>query len=120
MKNLIVKIIKSNSFLYNLAKKFYRLLNKEPNVLPFVDDILYIGYELNDISELDSIKKNFENLNVSNSKIVLILKDYEIDVNDLMPDYIVISLNYFKKYHKKFRPNNLIMANSLKVFKDVL
>lgn len=111
MKNVISKIIKKNPYLYRLAKKVYRMIQREPEASVFVDEMVYVGYLLRNFDELDVIEKHFHQLSLSNSSILLIVFGNELDIHSLMPKYSVISFEYFKKYQKKFRPNNVFMLD---------
>lgn len=109
MKSKIINFIKKNPYLYNLAKKTYRLFNKEVDAKVYDDKTIYIGYILNNIDELEKINIHFNKLNINKSEILLFVNNDSININKLMPEYSVVSINYFKKYHKKYKPKNVFM-----------
>lgn len=111
MKNVISKIIKKNPYLYRFAKKVYRMIQREPIASLYIDKTVYVGYLVNKLNELEAIHDHFRQLALPNSSILLIVSGHELDIHSLMPKYHVVSLDYFKKYQKKFQPNNVFMMD---------
>lgn len=104
MKNILIKIIKSNALLYNLAK--YILKRNKP-IIKYVNvshPQIYI-YVIKNISDLNLVDRHVRLSKIPKSKVSICVTNIEpLEVNkfyNMDTAYSIIDINYFKKYKKK-------------------
>lgn len=106
MKDKLIKLVKKHPYLYNLAKKVNRKLNRIPPKQEYQSKIIYYTYILEEEKELELIKEHYQSIRTDKSKLFVILTNpkYQLDMNKWIRnnlDILFADLNYFKKYHKK-------------------
>lgn len=115
MKNKIIKIIKKNPILYKIAKKIYRKFVKENVPKKICEENFYFLYILENLEELEKIKKHFKELNYKNAYLTILInnENYNIIIHDLIEqeDAIILSANYFRKYNKKINFKKMILLD---------
>lgn len=116
MKNKIIQFVKNHPFLYNLAKKFNRKLNRVPVKVDYVTRIIYYTYTMKSEEDLEKIRKHYSTIKKLNTKPFVIIDNKEL--NKFIHKYIrentdmmFASLDYFKKYHKLLSANRMILLD---------
>lgn len=116
MKNKIIQFVKNHPFLYNLAKKFNRKLNRVPVKVDYVTRIIYYTYTMKNEEDLEKIRKHYSTIKKLNTKPFVIIDNKEL--NKFIHKYIrentdimFASLDYFKKYHKLLSANRMILLD---------
>ena len=125
MKDKIIKFVKKHPFLYNLAKKVNRKLNRVPPKKEYTSSYIYFTYQMEDLNELKKIRSHYNSIKNNNSKLFIIIKnkDYQIEMNRIIRenlDILFADLNYFEKYQKKLRLGNLLLLDYRNDYKDIL
>lgn len=125
MKDKIIKFIKKHPFFYNLAKKVNRKLNRVPPKKEYSSSFVYFTYQMENLEELEKIRKHFNAIKNNNSKLFIIIKnkDYQIEMNRIMRenlDILFADLNYFEKYQKKLGLGNLLLLDYRIDYSDIL
>ena len=125
MKDKIIKFVKKHPFLYNLAKKVNRKLNRVPPKKEYTSSYIYFTYQMEDLNELEKIRSHYNSIKNNNSKLFIIIKnkDYQIEMNRIIRenlDILFADLNYFEKYQKKLRLGNLLLLDYRNDYKDIL
>ena len=67
MKNKIIQFVKNHPFLYNLAKKFNRKLNRVPVKVDYVTRIIYYTYTMKSEEDLEKIRKHYSTIKKLNT-----------------------------------------------------
>lgn len=123
MKNKIIQFVKNHPFLYNLAKKFNRKLNRVPVKVDYVTRIIYYTYTMKSEEDLEKIRKHYSTIKKLNTKPFVIIDNNEL--NKFIHKYIrentdimFASLDYFKKYHKLLSANRMILLDFNKDYED--
>lgn len=123
MKNKIIQFVKNHPFLYNLAKKFNRKLNRVPVKVDYVTRIIYYTYTMKNEEDLEKIRKHYSTIKKLNTKPFVIIDNNEL--NKYIHKYIrentdmmFASLDYFKKYHKLLSANRMILLDFNKDYED--
>ena len=116
MKDKIIKFIKQNPFLYNLAKKVNRKLNKIPPKQEYFSNIVYYIYILKEQDDLEKIKKHYKKVEENNSKLLIVIdnKDVATTIHKLIREnqnILFVDLNYFKYYQTKLQISKFIMLD---------
>ena len=108
MKNAIIKIVKSNKYLYKLAKKINRKLNRIPPKKEYkITDKTYFIYMLNNPDEVDKIKQHYNAIKTNKSELLIVIENKELskDIHKLFRQnngILFCDKNYFRNYNKKF------------------
>lgn len=123
MKNKIIKYVKKHPFLYNLAKKVNRRLNRVPVKVDYVTKSIYYTYIMKNQGELELIKNNYASIKKLNTKLFVIIDNK--DLNKFIHKYIrentniqFASMDYFKKYHKTINANRMVVLDYNKDYKE--
>lgn len=123
MKNKIIQFVKNHPFLYNLAKKFNRKLNRVPVKVDYVTRIIYYTYTMKSEEDLEKIRKHYSTIKKLNTKPFVIIDNNEL--NKFIHKYIrentdimFASLDYFKKYHKLLSANRMILLDFNKDYEN--
>ncbi len=117
MINYIILFIKKNPFLYNLAKKINRKLNKSADSdFTGVPEIIYYAYIMKNPDELSIIREKYEKLQKYNTKLFVLVDNPNCDIimHKLIrenPDVSFASSNYFKKHQAKLLNHKLMWLN---------
>ncbi len=117
MITFIIRFVKKNPFLYNLAKRVNGRLNR--NSIPAVSKNVtstYYAYIIKNLNELETVKKKYEDLQKYNTKLFVLVDNpnYNIMMHKLIrenPDISFASFDYFKKYSAKLTNNNFMWLN---------
>lgn len=123
MKNKIIQFIKNHPFLYNLAKKFNRKLNRVPVKVDYVTRIIYYTYTMKNEEDLEKIRKNYNTIKRTETKLFIILDNKDLNKNIHRyirenTDIMFASLDYFKKYHKTLNTNKIVLLDYNRDYKD--
>lgn len=123
MKNKIIQFIKKHPFLYNLAKKFNRKLNRVPVKVDYVSRAIYYTYIMKNQGEIELIRNNYNHIKKQNTKLLIIVDNK--DLNKYIHKYIrentdilFASLDYFKKYHKTISASRMILLDYNKNYEE--
>ena len=123
MKNKIIQFVKNHPFLYNLAKKFNRKLNRVPVKVDYVTRIIYYTYTMKSEEDLEKIRKHYSTIKKLNTKPFVIIDNNEL--NKFIHKYIrentdimFASLDYFKKYHKTLSASRMVLLDFNKDYED--
>lgn len=119
MKRKIINAIKKNEFLYAIAKKIYRFLNiNNINVKDkfLINDAYYISYFMREEEDFEKIKNHYNNINLSNKKLLIILigTKFDLSIHNLFEENTnisFVSVEYMLKYNRRFFPSNLILLD---------
>ncbi|MBR1414169.1 MAG: hypothetical protein IJ574_05845 [Bacilli bacterium] len=87
MKDKIIKTIRSNKILFNIAKKANNIIDK-PSKNVYKDNYTYFVYKLNNIDDIDSIIKKYNEKKHNNSRLVIM-----VDENNYNSIYNIVN-NY--------------------------
>lgn len=116
MKSQLIKFIKRHPYLYNLAKKVNRRLNRIPPKQEEQSNIVYYTYMLENKEELEMIKEHYKKIQANKSKLFVIIDNPREQVNmhkwireNL--DILFADLNYFKKYRKKMLLDRIVLLD---------
>lgn len=123
MKNKIIQFVKNHPFLYNLAKKFNRKLNRVPVKVDYVTRIIYYTYTMKSEEDLEKIRKHYSTIKKQNTKPFVIIDNKEL--NKFIHKYIrentdmmFASLDYFKKYHKTLSASRMVLLDFNRDYED--
>lgn len=116
LKDKLIKFVKKHPFLYNLAKKINRKLNRIPPKQDYQSKVVYYTYMLEEENELELIKEHYSTLQTDNSKLFIINmnKKNQINMHKWIrnnSDILFADLNYFEKYHKKALADRLMLLD---------
>lgn len=116
MINLIIRFIKKNPFLYNLAKRVNRFLKRNNDATKRVVEINYYGFIIKTLEELKIAKQKYAVLKKYNTKLLILIDNpsYNIIMHRLIrenPDICFASFDYFRRYRAKFAYNKIIWLN---------
>lgn len=116
MKNKLIKFIKKHPYLYNLAKKVNRRLNRISPKQEYQSKYIYYTYMLEDEKELEKIKKHYQEVKTDISKLFIINTNpkYQPIMHQWIRDnqnILFADLNYFKKYKKKMLLDKAILLD---------
>lgn len=116
MKNKLIKFIKKHPYLYNLAKKVNRRLNRIAPKQEYQSKYIYYTYMLEDENELEKIKKHYQEVKTDISKLFIIITNpkYQPIIHRWIRDnqnILFADLNYFKKYKKKMSLDKMILLD---------
>jgi len=115
MRKFLIKIIKKNKFLYNVASYLNRKITKKVSIVPkqIEGNTTYMCYTLKDLSELEKIILHYDTIKKYDSQLVILIKNnkYNLKMHTLIeenPKIIFISHNYIEKYKKQLDFKNFI------------
>ena len=116
MVNLLIRFVKKSPFLYNLAKRINRILNRNNTVPKREKYITYYCYIMKDLSELTAIKEDYSNLQKYNTKLFILINNtsYNIIIHKIIrenPDICFADFDYFKKYQAKLSNYKMMWLN---------
>lgn len=116
MKNKIIKFVKKNPFLYNLAKKINRRLNRIPPKQEYHSKCIYYTYMMSNKEELELIKAHYNTIKTDKSKLFIVItdKEHQKDIHRLIRenlDILFADINYFKKYQKKMIMDRMLLLD---------
>ena len=116
MKNKLIKFIKKHPYLYNLAKKVNRRLNRISPKQEYQSKYIYYTYMLEDEKELEKIKKHYQEVKTDISKLFIINTNpkYQPIMHQWIRDnqnILFADLNYFKKYKRKMLLDKVILLD---------
>ena len=116
MKNMIIKFVKKHRSLYNLAKKVNRKLNRVQVSKCMDSNIIFYAYIMKENKELELIKKHYLKNKRYNSKLLIIIDNYECSKN--IHKYIrnnigiyFASMDFYRTYNKKIDVNKLVFLD---------
>lgn len=116
MKNKLIKFVKNNPFLYNLAKKINRKLKRIPPKQDYHSNVILYTYLMNNKEELDLIKNHYNSIKTDKSKLFIIITNIECQqymhkfIRDNL-DILFADLNYFKKYQRKIIMDRMLLLD---------
>lgn len=116
MKNKIIRFIKNNPLLYNIAKKINRSLKITPPKKSYSSDYIYYTYILKEAGELNKIKEHYKKIERENTKLFIIVDNEENCkyIHKFIRENVNIlfaSMQYFKKYNKKLKLNKYLLLD---------
>ncbi len=116
MKNMIIKFIKKHRSLYNLAKKVNRKLNRIQGTTSINCNYILYAYVMKDKKDLDLIKKHYMNIKRYNTKLFILIDNYECSkkIHQYIRENIGIlfaSVDFFRTYHKQFRADKIVFLS---------
>ena len=79
MKNKIIQFVKNHPFLYNLAKKFNRKLNRVPVRVDYVTRVIYYTYTMKNEDDLKKIREHYSKAKRLNTKPYVIIDNNELN-----------------------------------------
>ena len=116
MKDKIIKFIKKRPFLYNLAKKVKRKLDRISPKEGYPSKVIFYTYFMKDKEELELIKKHYQAIKTDKSKLLIIITNVECQqyihkfIRENL-DILFADLNYFKKYQKKMTMDRILLLD---------
>ena len=116
MINLIIRLIKKSPFLYNLAKKVNRLLNRNNSVPKREKYVTYYGFIMKNLEELPLIKEKYKNLQKYNTNLFILVDNpsYNIIMHKIIrenPEICFASFDYFKTHQAKLSNYRIMWLN---------
>ncbi len=87
MKSKIIKIIRSNKFLFNISNKLLSFYHPKKN--KYIDDATYLVYYLDKLTNMPKIMKHFQENKKNNYQLVIM-----VDENNYQFVYQIVN-----KYH---------------------
>lgn len=116
MKNKIIKFVKKRPYLYNLAKKVNRRLNRIAPKQEYQSKYIYYTYMLEDEKELEKIKEHYQEVKTDYSKLFIIITNskYQPVIHQWIrnnQNILFADLNYFEKYKKKMLLDKMILLD---------
>ncbi len=114
MKKTLIKVIKTNKYSFELAKRIQNRFNIRS--VKNIENEVNFGYIMNNINELDEIKKHFQTIKSSNKRLWIFLTNNVPNnkIHFLFEKNVAvsfISIEYFKRYNKKLLLSNVVVLN---------
>ena len=105
MKAKLIKIIRSNKFLFNISSKLANLYHPKKN--KYHDDYIYRVYYLDKLANIKKIMNHFQKNFKDNYKLVIMVdeKNYA-NINQIVNNYhvsIITATNYHKLTKKNYK-----------------
>ena len=116
MKNKIIQFVKNHPFLYNLAKKFNRKLNRVPVKVDYITRNIYYTYTMQSEDNLNTIRENYNRIKKPWTKLFIVIDNNELNKNIHRyirenTDIMFASLDYFRKYHKTINAGRMVLLD---------
>lgn len=122
MKNIAIRIVKSNPILYKGAKKIYRTFQPAKPTLYRNHDYSMV-YQIKAPEKMSAVLEHFGKYRKNNTRLVVIVSGNTRVIHLLFRDYpgvIFLSMDYYKKYQKKLNIKNMILTDTSQPVTDII
>lgn len=116
MINYIIRFIKRNPFLYNLAKRVNGILSRNKKAPVRETELIFYGFVLTDFNQLEEFKAKYEKIKRFDTKLFILINNpsYNILMHRIIrenPDICFSSFDYFKRYGAKMTNHRITWLN---------